>query len=210
MKKIPDLKLSRKGNELIEMYKLMADQGYQNNLFNIKKFKELIKKIFIQNNITSVLDYGSGRSDWFDKNFDNEKYQSAVEYFGINKISQYEPTLINAKKDIAECVLCFDVLEHIYISDLKNVISDLYYYASKIVVLQVACYEAKAKLPNGENAHITVRNPLWWKGFIDAISSNFESTKTVLVCSTAFRKASVFNTWSVNGWNETLNYKVDF
>ena len=156
-----------------------------------------------------MLDYGSGRSDWFAKNFDNVNNQSAVEYFGINKISQYETTLINSKKNIAECVFCFDVLEHIYISDLKNVISDLYYYASKIVVLQVACYEAKAKLPNGENAHITVRNPLWWKGFIDAISSNFESTKTALVCSTAFRKALIFNVWSVNSWNETLNYKVD-
>ena len=209
MKKIPDLKLSRKGNELIEMYKLMVDQGYDNNLFNIKKFKEFIKKIIIENNIISVLDYGSGRSDWFDKNFDNKNNQSAAEYFRINQISQYEPTIINSKKHIAECVLCFDVLEHIYISDLKNVISDLYYHASKIVVLQVACYEAKAKLPNGENAHITVRNPLWWKGFVDAVSSNFESTKTVLVCSTAFNKASVFNTWSLNGWNETLNYKVN-
>ena len=156
-----------------------------------------------------MLDYGSGRSDWFAKNFDNVNNQSAVEYFGINKISQYETTLINSKKNIAECVFCFDVLEHIYISDLKNVISDLYYHASKIVVLQVACYEAKAKLPNGENAHITVRNPLWWKGFVDAISSNFQSTKTVLVCSTAFNKASVFKTWSFKDWNETSNYKVD-
>ena len=40
MKKIPDLKLSRKGNELIEMYKLMVDQGYDNNLFNIICFSK--------------------------------------------------------------------------------------------------------------------------------------------------------------------------
>ena len=106
-------------------------------------------------------------------------------------------------------LICFDVLEHIYISDLKNVLSDLYYHASKIVVLQVACYEAKAKLPNGENAHITIRNPLWWKGFIDSTSSNFGSIKTVLICSTAFNKASVFKTWSLNEWNENLSYKVD-
>ena len=209
MKKIPDLKLSKKGLELLEMYKLMVDQGYDNNLFNIKKFKHFIKKIFIENKVETVLDYGSGRSNWFDKNFDNENNQSAIEYFGLNQVFSYEPTIINTKKNLAECVLCFDVLEHIYISDLKNVINDLYHHSSKLVVLQVACYEAKAKLPNGENAHITIRNPLWWKGFVDAISSNFESIKTVLVCSTAFDKASVFNTWSLNDWNKTLSYKVD-
>ena len=131
--------------------------------------------------------------------------------WALSKLDKEKHSVIDLEEENQKFDMGFflDVLEHIYISDLKNVISDLYYYASKIVVLQVACYEAKAKLPNGENAHITVRNPLWWKGFIDAISSNFESTKTALVCSTAFRKALIFNVWSVNSWNETLNYKVD-
>ena len=63
MKNIPDLKLSKKGYELLEMYKLMVDQGYDNNLFNIKKFKEFLKNIFLENKVKSVLDYGSGRSN---------------------------------------------------------------------------------------------------------------------------------------------------
>ena len=209
MKNIPDLKLSKKGYELLEMYKLMVDQGYDNNLFNIKKFKEFLKNIFLENKVKSVLDYGSGRSNWFDNKFDNTNNQTAIEYFGLNKVFQYEPTIINTKKEVAECVLCFDVLEHFFLSDLKNVISDLYYHSTKIVVLQVACYEAKAKLTNGENAHITVRNPFWWKGFIDAVSSNFEKTQTVLICSTEFNKASVFKKWSLNEWNESETYKVD-
>ena len=74
MKKIPDLKLSKKGYDLIEMYKAMVDEGYDNNLFNLKKFKEFIKKIFLENKIESVLDYGSGNTNWFDKNFDNETF----------------------------------------------------------------------------------------------------------------------------------------
>ena len=48
----------------------MVDEGYDNNLFNLKKFKEFIKKIFLENKIESVLDYGSGNTNWFDKNFD--------------------------------------------------------------------------------------------------------------------------------------------
>ena len=209
MKKIPDLKLSMKGIKLLEMYKTMVDQGYDNNLFNITKFKVFLKNIFNTNKIRTVLDYGSGRSNWLDKSFDKEKDLSALDFFNLDSIAQYEPTVINSKRKKAECVLCFDVLEHIFISDLKNVVSDLYYHSSKIVVLQVACYEAKAKLPNGENAHITVRNPLWWKGFIDAISSNFKSTQTILICSTAFNKASVFDIWSLNEWNKNINYKIN-
>jgi hypothetical protein len=208
MSNIPELKLSKKGNELLKMYKLMVNDGYNNNLFNIKNYKKFLKNTFNENQINSVLDYGSGRSDWNDKSFDQDNNLSAINYFNLDKVYQYEPTNdINYKK-IAECVLCFDVLEHIFISDLSKVVSDLYYHASKLLVLQVACYEAKAKLPNGENAHITLRNPIWWKGFVDAVSSNFK-IKTILICSTAFNKASVFKSWSVDEWNNRLEYKID-
>ena len=208
MQNIPELKLSKKGNELLKMYKLMVNDGYNNNLFNIKNYKKFLKNTFNENQINSVLDYGSGRSDWNDKSFDQDNNLSAINYFNLDKVYQYEPTNdINYKK-IAECVLCFDVLEHIFISDLSKVVSDLYYHASKLLVLQVACYEAKAKLPNGENAHITLRSPIWWKGFVDAVSSNFK-IKTILICSTAFNKASVFKSWSVDEWNNRLEYKID-
>ena len=57
----------------------------------------------------------------------------------------------------------FDVLEHIFISDIPYVIHDVFSYSKKLVIINVACYEASALLPNGENTHITVRPPLWWK-----------------------------------------------
>lgn len=64
---------------------------------------------------------------------------SALEYFKLDKVYQYEPTIRNSKKIASDCVICFDVLEHVYISDLKNVVTDLYNHAKKIVVIQVAC-----------------------------------------------------------------------
>ena len=106
-------------------------------------------------------------------------------------------------------MLCFDVLEDIFISDVKNIIIDLYSHASKMVILQIACYDANAKLPNGENAHITVRNPLWWKGFLDSISSEFNSISTVLICTTEKNNASVFKTWSLDKWNLSETYKTE-
>jgi len=208
MKKIPELKLSKRGIELLEMYKQMVVGGYRNDYFNPKKYKQFLKNTFIENKIKTVLDYGSGRGKWEDT-IDNEANISALEYFGLEKVYQYEPTIADSKRQVAECVLCFDVLEHIFISDVKNIIIDLYSHASKMVILQIACYDANAKLPNGENAHITVRNPLWWKGFLDSISSEFNSISTVLICTTEKNNASVFKTWSLDKWNLSETYKTE-
>lgn len=142
----------------------MVEEGYRNDYFNPKKYKEFLKNIYDENNIKTVLDYGSGQVKWEDK-IDNQTNYSALDYFRLDKVYQYEPTIVNSKKEVAERVLCFDVLERIFISDLKNIITDLYNHASKMIILQIACYDANAKLPNGENAHVTVRNTLWWKEF---------------------------------------------
>ena len=208
MKKIPELKLSKRGIELLEMYKQMVVGGYRNDYFNPKKYKQFLKNTFIENKIKTVLDYGSGRGKWEDI-IDNEANISALEYFGLEKVYQYEPIIADSKRQVAECVLYFDVLEHIFISDIKNIITDLYSHASKMVILQIACYDANAKLTNGENAHITVRNPLWWKGFLDSISSEFNSISTVLICTTEKNNASVFKTWSLDNWNLSETYKTE-
>ena len=70
-----------------------------------------------------------------------------------------------------DIIILFDVLEHIFIADLPWVINDIFSKANKCVLINVACYESAALLPNGENAHITLRHPLWWLGQIECISS---------------------------------------
>jgi hypothetical protein len=34
---------------------------------------------------------------------------------------------------------------------------------TKFVFLTITCYEAIQKLPNGKNAHYTIKEPNWWK-----------------------------------------------
>ncbi len=209
MKNIPELKLSKKGNELISFYKLMVEKGYSNDNFNPGRFKNVLKNIFDDFNVKTVLDYGSGRGSW-EKKIYNDGTVSALEYFNLDKVYQYEPTIRDSKKIASDCVVCFDVLEHVYICDLKNVVTDLYNHAKKIVVIQVACYNAKAQLPNGENAHVTVRNPIWWKGFLDAISTEFSEINTLLICTTKDKKIFSFKTWSAKKWEKSPNFKIDF
>ena len=209
MPSVSKLKLSKKGLELLKLYNKMVNDGYRNDLFNLKHFKEFVREKFRIHNIKSILDYGSGKSDWNKEGFDTTTNNSAKKYFDLKEVYNYEPTENLNEKKIVDCVLCIDVLEHIFIGDLKLVLFDIYNNAKKIVILQIACYPASAILPNGENAHITIRNPLWWKGFIDSISSDFESVSTILICSTSYNNAKVFETWSAKKWHEVKNFKVD-
>ena len=133
------------------------------------KFKEEIKTIAKHFKSKTALDYGSGGSD-----LNTEEISEGIsfkDYVGLKKIYQFEPARDLKKKGKFDMVLSFDVLEHIFIADLPWVINDIFSKANKCVLINVACYEAAALLPNGENAHVTLRHPLWWLGQIECIST---------------------------------------
>ena len=72
----------------------------------------------------------------------------------------------NDEKRSVDCMVSFDVLEHVFISNVATTIRDMLSYATKLAIINVACYSARALLPNGENEHVTVRRPLWWEGML--------------------------------------------
>ena len=79
---------------------------------------------------------------------------------------------------------------------VATVLRDIFSHAKKLVILNVACYEANALLPNGENAHITVRSPHWWKGALDLISVEYPSVSIDLICSPKYNQMQAFPTFS--------------
>jgi hypothetical protein len=86
-------------------------------------------------------------------------------------------------------VICIDVLEHITESDLSWVIDELFAHAHRFVFATIACYPAKKHLPNGQNAHCTVRPPLWRIGLMHGIAMRHEvSYRFHLVTRTGPRK----------------------
>ena len=212
------LSLSKKGKELIEHYKDMANHGYKREdgiyvkdtyeSFELKKFKELIQPQFKYWKIKSVLDYGGGGSNWDRSDFSGE--QSAKDFFNLEKVISYEPARNYHDIESCDCVVCFDVLEHVYLNDLNDVLTHIYSHALKFVIIQVACYEAQALLPTGENAHITVRPPIWWKGFIDSISIKFPDISTMLFCSTEYKHAQLFKIWNNAEYDNQNEYTVKF
>jgi len=213
------MKFSKKGSELIEMYEKMASKGYDRvdsqrievafSDFELRPYRTQIHSIFSKHAISTVLDYGCGGSDWSAKGFDDETNKSAVDYFELQRSYRYEPARNLDERQKVDCVVSFDVLEHIFISDIPLVLRDMFSYASKAIILNAACYSAAAKLPNGENAHITVRPPAWWKGMVDCISVEYPEIEIYLFCSPAWRNSSVFPMWSANRWQESGSFVVE-
>lgn len=200
---------SKKSEELVKMYEQMALSGYVgvdgsviDSAFNdmeIIAFKSHVKTIFEAFDISTLLDYGCGGSDYEKSGFDG--VNSAAEYFSLDKVFRYEPARGIDERQPADAVVCFDVLEHIFISDVPRIVRELYSLAGKLLVVNVACYSARALLPNGENAHITVRPPMWWKGMFDAIAVEFPHVAVQLWCSTGWRQVQEFEIYSCDLWN---------
>ena len=214
-----EIKLSKKGNALIKLYEEMAARGIDTvdgtrkekvyNDFQLRKFRHICKHQISNEKIKTVLDYGGGGSDWDAPGFDTGTKQSAKQFFQIQSVHTFEPARGLMEKKKADCVVCMDVLEHIFIEDIPKVVSELFALSKKLLVVNVACYKAAALLPNGENAHITVRGADWWKGVFDVISSNYIDIEVLLICSNTFSSGVIFKSFKFADWAATEGYTTN-
>ena len=214
------LKLSAQGKELVKLYEKMAQEGYERtdgievkkafSDFELRKFRNLVKDKILDNNIKTLLDYGGGGSDWEKSNFEPSTGESAKNFFNLEQITKFEPARNLLDKKKSDCVVCMDVLEHIYIADIPNVVEELFELSNNLLIINVACYKAAAILPNGENAHITVRGPLWWKGVIDTIAIKYKDVEIMLICSNTFKSGIIFESFKANDWLVSSEFSTDF
>ena len=213
------LKFSKKGQDLIKLYGTMAIEGFDRtdnthvevaySDFQLRAYRDHIRPTLIKHKISTVLDYGCGGSNWALHGFDEKTGQSAIEFFNLNNAYRYEPARDLDERQNVDCVISFDVLEHIFISDVPSVLRNMFSYTSKLLVLNVACYSAAALLPNGENAHITVRPPAWWKGMLDSISVEYPNITIFLICSPGFKNSNAYPEWSANDWENSNTFVIN-
>ncbi len=164
--------------ELLTMYRQMHDHGdaskniapqmmfsghsMPGNALNIKKHIE-------RTGARTMLDYGCGKGLQYQVSNINVPGVGVVpsmrEFLGNPELTLFDAgyapysTLPTGTFD---GVICTDVLEHITEEDIPWVLDELFGYADKFVYANIACYPAKKTLPNGENAHCTVKPPVWW------------------------------------------------
>src|SRR5690606_14639538 len=135
---------------------------------------------------TSVLDYGCGQSDTGTK---------LAAMLGTKVLCQYDPAVEGRDSPIKGkyyLCICTDVLEHIPEEELDKVFKDITKHTDKEVIFVIALREAAQILPNGENAHCTVKPKEWWE---DKLKTAFPGVNYIRIYSkpyyTAWFKCSV-------------------
>jgi len=128
-----------------------------------------IAKLIAEHGAATVLDYGSGKGGLYqpapgadpDSRFKSMPcWQNAV-------ITCYDPgyaPFAGPYEESYDGVITTDVLEHIPAEDIGWALHHLFGTARKFVYAVAACYPAKKLMPDGSNAHCTIRSPQWWVG----------------------------------------------
>lgn len=138
-----------------------------------------IRKHLAKHHCVSVLDYGCGKATIYRssniKLKDGTTITSVKSYWNVNEIAFYDPAVelySQLPGTQYDAVVCTDVLEHCHESDLENILTQIFNLARKFVYANIASYPAQKLLPNGENAHVTIRPPEWWKALIERVAAN--------------------------------------
>lgn len=117
----------------------------------------------------TMLDYGSGKGGAYSDHPDHPagSRRKRLEAWGDLDVTLYDPGVLafaGPYEDAYDGVIATDVLEHIPEEDIQWVLEEFFSHARKFVFAVATCFPAKKSLPNGENAHCTVRPPSWWRG----------------------------------------------
>ncbi len=135
-----------------------------------------IRALIITTKSTTLLDYGSGKGQQYDPLDPPSRERlggadSVLDYWGVEEVRCYDPNYEPYSKlptDRFDGVICTDVLEHCPEEDVGWILEEIFGYARRFVFAVVACYPANKKLPDGSNAHCTIRPTQWWRAQVEA------------------------------------------
>jgi len=167
-------------SDLIDQYRqIHASSVYGNT--SVKALRFLRPEISLLRP-RSIIDYGCGQSKFLDEirlgyNVRCVRYDPAIPEYS-RKPSFRADLLVNV-----------DVLEHIEESELDDVIAELAALGWNAIIV-VDTRPASAFLPDGRNAHVTVRPKLWWR---ERLLKHFPALYPV---ATVRRSRAGFKTWS--------------
>ena len=139
----------------------------------------VIRELISETGTKTILDYGSGKGHYYSTELesgDGTHYPNLQAYWGVEEITCYDPgyePFAKLPEGPFNGVISTDVMEHLPEEDLSWIISEIFSFASEFVYLNICTLPAKRLLPNGENAHCTVKPPEWWVPLIDGIHVQF-------------------------------------
>mgnify|MGYP001583872345 CR=1 FL=1 len=116
-----------------------------------QRYAEQVKAVAQALDARTILDYGCG------------KRTLSRSLPGL-PIRDYDPCIpgLDAAPDPADLVVCTDVLEHIELDCLDDVLDELRRLSLKGTFLTIATRPAAKFLPDGRNAHLIQEPASWW------------------------------------------------
>lgn len=134
-----------------------------------------IRRLIERYGARTLLDYGSGKGTQYAPlpftDVDGRSYPDIRSYWGGLEIRCYDPAyapFAEAPSGRFDAVIATDVLEHVPEEDMPWVVAELFGHARHFVFANIACYAANRILPNGANAHCTVRPAKWWRRLVES------------------------------------------
>lgn len=129
-----------------------------------------IKRLIEKTGAQTMLDYGSGKGRQYGprlfRDGSGNQWPSVMDYWSVDEVVCYDPCyapLSRLPEGKFDGVVCTDVLEHCPEQDMPWVVGELFGYAARFVYASIASFPARKRLPNGENAHCTIRPADWWR-----------------------------------------------
>lgn len=118
-----------------------------------RKYGEEVGEWCTELGCRTVLDYGCGTESL------RLTLPRGIGYAG------YDPA-VTGKFDLPkgeyDMVACIDVMEHVEEEHVESVLDQIFDVAEKAVYFLISCTPAKAILPDGRNAHITIKEAGEW------------------------------------------------
>jgi len=135
-----------------------------------------IKRLIERTGARTLLDYGAGKGLQYQPmplDRGGRIWPDVQSYWGVEQIYCYDPAyepLSHLPAWTFDGVICTDVLEHCPEEDVDWILAEIFAYARRFVYANIASYPAQKTLPNGENAHCTIRPAEWWLEKIRALA----------------------------------------
>ncbi|WP_115024870.1 methyltransferase domain-containing protein [Synechococcus sp. UW69] len=145
-----------------ELHATRPDFGSRGGAGN-KSIIQIISRYQELKQITSVLDYGTGKGA-FPKNL-----KKALPDL---KVGAYDPAVekfSKKPKQAFDLVTCFDVLEHVERPSVSSVLEEIKSFSTKVIYLQIDLQPAVKRLSSGRNAHIMLAPHDWWVSQVSSI-----------------------------------------
>lgn len=143
------------------------------------KYVRFLKPWIALRRPATILDYGCGQSILLE----------SLDLGPDVALLRYDPAIAEySRPPTAPCdlLLCIDVLEHIEERDVDAALREMHAW-SKEAIIVVDTVPAKHRLPDGRNAHVTLRPHAWWQARIESIFGVAEAIPVPRRSRAAFR-----------------------